>query len=71
MSFDPSRQLYPHPTCGTLPCSCERVHGKLEFQLLQCYEQGCSFVAYTIGMVQEHHLDKHERPLPQRLVCTD
>jgi len=70
MPFDLSRQLYPHPTCGTLPCSCVYEHGKLEFQLLQCHEQACSFVAYTAGALQEHHLDKHERPLPRRDACT-
>lgn len=62
MAFDLSRQLYPHPACGTLPCSCQRTHKPLHVTLLTC--QTCTFTAYTVSALHEHHLDRHERAIP-------
>ena len=57
MSFDASRQLYPHSTCGTLPCSCVREHKPLVVQTFTCKE--CSRLFYTVNDLAEHHLDNH------------
>lgn len=60
MSFDPSRQLYPHHVCGTLPCSCEREHGRVEVQVIKCSAPQCPRTFFTMNEMQEHHLDAHE-----------
>ena len=63
MSFDPSRTPYTHPTCGTLPCSCERPQVRLEFQLFTC-PQCPGFAGYTVTELGNHRLAMHEHPLP-------
>lgn len=60
-TFDLSRLLYVHPTCGKLPCICVREHKPLDVLELTCQE--CGYTALTASEMQNHSLDNHEVPL--------
>jgi hypothetical protein len=60
MIFDQSRNMYPHWTCGTLPCSCPPRHYEpLQLELFPCDAPDCTYIGYTLNQRQEHHLDRH------------
>lgn len=62
MSFDPSRILYAHVTCGKMPCTCIYDHKPVEFTLLKCRVPTCKRTFMVETERSEHHLSEHEVP---------
>lgn len=63
MPFDLSRQLYPHPACVQLPCTCTWVFQVLSAITVPCWTSGCGAGYLTMTEMQQHHLEQHQRPV--------
>lgn len=67
MSFDVSKIMYPHWTCGKFPCECTFEHKKLTFQIIQCSNEECKLTFFSFTEMANHHLEMHEKPIVEKL----